>query len=87
MQVTELTAYCLDFQAVAVNKGLEMDCMAMFNAFYEQDKMINGSNKKYIGDGESYQRFMQQRYDKVLCCINETIESKLQYDKLQRNAK
>ena len=80
LQLEELSAYCLDFQAVADMKGLEMDTIMMYQAFYEQQP----SYEHLIGTGE-YDSKMDSKYDYCLNCINETLEFKIQYDKLQRN--
>ncbi len=59
---------------------LDIDVMGLREALYQIHKQQNGSGKDY-SDGESYQRFMLERYQYIECGINEIIESKLAYEK------
>lgn len=59
--------------------GLEMDVMKLRELFYAQHKAEHGSGKVY--DGESYVRFMTERYIHIECAINTVMEAKLEYER------
>ena len=71
-----------EFQETIKYLGLEMEAIMMYQTFYYQHKQKHGSYKVYIAnkDGE-YIKKMQEREDWIGCMINETIESKLDYEK------
>lgn len=69
-------------QEAAQYLGLELDVLRCYQAFYEQHKQTNGSNKRFLGDGESYIRAMQDRYNYCIDNIDCLIEAKHTYNKI-----
>lgn len=64
-------------------KSIEFCPVTMYQAFYRQHKEANGSYKHLLREG-GYDKKMQEREDYVWCCINEVIESRLDYEKKAR---
>lgn len=78
-KLDEIGEIVRDLHSVVVMKELELCVHTMYQAFYHQHKLEYGTGKVHIADGESYQRFMDERYNFIFCSINETIEAKLSY--------
>jgi hypothetical protein len=67
----------VDFQQTIEYLGLDVDVMRMYDAFYNQAKMRDGSLREV--KGTAYYQKMIDRYDVVFCQMNETIEAKLKF--------
>lgn len=77
---TEHLEVIVELAKVSQMLNLDVDVMKQRECYYEHDVMQNGSFKG-ITDGESYQREMDGRYNRIECKINEGIEAKLEYNK------
>lgn len=53
-----------------------VSALELYRVFYDEHKAMNGTNKKYIGHTK-YEDKMQERYDYVICSINQVIEDYL----------
>lgn len=73
----QTTKVILDLQYAANSRGIDIDCFELANKLYEKHRDLYGSFTRYLGDGDSYQHAMNQRYDYIVCNINETIEALL----------
>ena len=81
MNLDEIGELTRDLHYVGVMLDLEIDVQRMYLAFYEQHKEQTGTGKEWIKDGNTYDKFMNKRYDYIFCCINEVLESKLKYQR------
>ncbi len=79
MALSEIVGWQREVQQSADMLGLEVDAISMYQAFYEQHKEKHGSFKKYIGT-DQYGSKMDERYDFIICCMNEVLESKQNYE-------
>lgn len=65
-----------ELQEYAKSLDVEVDCLIMFQAFYNQHKMENGSYKVHIRDSNMYAQKMNERYNWIYKQIADTIEAK-----------
>ena len=82
MNLDEIGELTRDLHYVGVMLDLEIDVQRMYLAFYEQHKEKYGTGKIRIRTN-LYEQFMNARYDYIFCCINEVLESKLNYRRKQ----
>lgn len=62
--------------------SLELDVFGLFQMFYDKHKERFGSFRNLRG--YVYDCKMDERHTYVMCCISDTFESKVAYDKQQR---
>lgn len=64
--LNEITDMLVGLQADANRNFIDFDAIRLYQSFYEQDKILTGSNKKFIGTPE-YDVRQDRRID---CCLN-----------------
>ena len=75
----EISDEIKDSQQAIIYLDLEMNSIAMYQSFYQQHKLKHGTFRDL--KNPEYSLRMQERYNSIFCKINETIESKLQYQR------
>lgn len=83
MKLDTINKMMRDLHSVNVMHRLDVDVQSMYLAFYNIHKQETGTGKEWIRDGNIYDKFMNKRYDYIFCCINEVLESKLEYRRKQ----
>ncbi len=66
ISIDEIVEVQLAIQWDADRNGVQFDAIKVYMAFYEQDRLLSGSNTKYLRTGE-YEQKQDQRVD---CCLN-----------------
>lgn len=64
---------------IAKIKGLDLNAVMMYQAFYEQHKQKYGSARHLKGN--DYYQAMQDRYEWAMCQMNDTLEGMILYQK------
>jgi len=85
METVELTYFITQFNQISVMNDLELCIPSMYEAFYYQHKFLHGSFKPLIREkGDQYEKFMEKRFDYIICQLNDTIEGKINYKKKEK---
>ena len=80
MKLAELVIDCVnDLQTVADKKGLNIKVWDCYTVLYNEHKNKYGSFESFaeLNMIDTYNRKMKERYDFILCSLNEHIEGRI----------
>ena len=81
--VDNIIDWQMNIHHIAKSKGLELNAVMLYQAFYTQHKQKYGTAR--FLKGQDYYMAMQDRYEWCACQMNETLEGMISYNnKLKR---